>query len=70
MTTSSLLQKGVGHITTLIEDLENWMEEKEYESVKQMKGAMSQKSVADPAAFERANYIKIIEKYKGEYKMV
>ncbi len=70
MTTSSLLQKGVGNITNLIEGLENWMEEKEYESVKQMKGAMSHKSVADPAAFERANYIKIIEKYKREYKMV
>ena len=70
MTTSSLLQKGVGNITNLIEGLENWMEEKEYESIKQMKGAMSHKSVADPAAFERANYIKIIEKYKREYKMV
>jgi dihydroorotate dehydrogenase (fumarate) len=34
-----------------------------------MKGAMSQKSVADPAAFERANYIKILEKYKGEYSL-
>lgn len=70
MTTSSLLQKGVGNITNLIEGLENWMEEKEYVSIKQMKGSMSQKSVADPAAFERANYIKIIEKYKREYKMV
>jgi dihydroorotate dehydrogenase (fumarate) len=70
MTTSSLLQKGIGNITNLIEGLENWMEEKEYESVKQMKGAMSQKSVADPSAFERANYIKIIEKYKREYKMI
>ena len=70
MTTSSLLQKGVGNITALIQGLEQWMSEKEYESVKQMKGAMSQKSVADPTAFERANYIKIIEKYKREYKMV
>jgi dihydroorotate dehydrogenase (fumarate) len=70
MTASSLLQKGAGNITNLIEGLENWMEEKEYESIKQMKGAMSHKSVADPAAFERANYIKIIEKYKREYKMV
>ncbi len=70
MLASALLQKGPAHITTLLENLDNWMEEKEYESVKQMKGAMSMKSVADPTAFERANYIKIIEKYKGEYKMV
>lgn len=70
MTTSSLLQKGVGHITNLVDGLGHWMEEKEYESIKQMKGAMSQKSVSDPTAFERANYIKIIEKYKREYKMV
>jgi dihydroorotate dehydrogenase (fumarate) len=70
MLASALLRKGPAHVTTLLENLENWMEEKEYESVKQMKGAMSMKSVADPTAFERANYIKIIEKYKGEYKMV
>ena len=69
MTTSALLKKGVGYITTLLEDLQSWMEEHEYESVKQMKGSMSQKSVADPTAFERANYIKILEKYKGEYHL-
>ncbi|MFH0952825.1 MAG: dihydroorotate dehydrogenase-like protein [Verrucomicrobiota bacterium] len=69
MSTSALLKKGVSHITTLLENLDNWMEEHEYASVKQMKGAMSQKSVADPAAFERANYIKILEKYKGEYHL-
>ena len=45
------------------------MELKEYTSVKQMKGAMSQKSVADPTAFERANYIKILEKFKSEYTL-
>lgn len=69
MTTSALLKKGIRHITTLVEDLDNWMEENEYETVRQMKGVLSQKSVADPTAFERANYIKIIEKYKGEYRM-
>jgi dihydroorotate dehydrogenase (fumarate) len=40
------------------------MEEHEYESVGQMKGSMSQKSVADPAAFERANYMKALNSYK------
>jgi dihydroorotate dehydrogenase (fumarate) len=65
MTTWSLLKLGIGHISTMLKDLEAWMEAKEYVSVAQMKGAMSQKSVADPTAFERANYIKTLEKYKG-----
>ena len=69
MTTSALLQHGPGHITTLLNGLQQWMEAKEYKSVKQMRGAMSQKNVADPTAFERANYIKILEKFKQEYSL-
>ncbi|MCX6998351.1 MAG: dihydroorotate dehydrogenase-like protein [Kiritimatiellaeota bacterium] len=69
MTTSALLRHGPGHIATLLSGLQQWMEAKEYKSVKQMRGAMSQKNVADPAAFERANYIKILEKYKQEYSL-
>jgi len=68
-TTSALLKKGIRHLTTLVEDLDHWMEENEYESVRQLKGVLSQRSVADPTAFERANYIKILEKYKNEYRM-
>ncbi len=67
MTTSALLHHGPAHATKLLAGLEEWMKAKEYSSVKQMKGAMSLKSVADPTAFERGNYIKIIEKYKAEY---
>lgn len=64
MTTSLLLKKGIGEISVLLNGLEAWMEEKEYESVEQMKGAMSSASVAEPAAFERANYLKILQSYK------
>lgn len=64
MTTSLLLKKGIGEVRTLIDGLQMWMEEKEYESVKQMKGAMSSASVAEPAAFERANYLRILQSYK------
>lgn len=67
--TSVLLKKGIPYIGTLLRDLEKWMQSKEYTSVKEMKGALSQKSVADAAAFERANYIKILEKYKGEFRL-
>jgi len=61
---SELLNNGVVRISEILKDLEKWMEEKEYESIEQMKGSMSQKSVADPAAFERANYMKALNNYK------
>ena len=57
-------------VGTLVNGLSSWMAEHEYKSVRQMKGSLSQKSVENPTAFERANYIKIIEKYKGEYQAV
>lgn len=68
-TASALIRNGPKYLATMLKDLERWMEEKEYESVEQMKGAMSQQSVADPTAFERANYIRILEKYKAEYTL-
>lgn len=63
MTTSALLMYGVEHLTILRAGLVSWMEEHEYESVRQMQGSMSQKSVAEPAAFERANYMKVLRSY-------
>jgi dihydroorotate dehydrogenase (fumarate) len=60
MTTSELLQKGIHRASEILADLRGWMEKFEYESVRQMTGSMSQKSVADPAAFERANYMKAL----------
>lgn len=67
MTTSSLLKKGISHLRALLNDLEKWMEKKEYESVEQMRGCMSHKKVANPGAFERANYIKVLESYENPY---
>lgn len=61
---SELLQKGPRRIEEILSEITAWMEEKEYESVSQMKGSMSQKSVADPSAFERANYMKALNSYK------
>jgi len=61
---SELLANGIGRISEILKQLEQWMTEKEYESLTQMKGSMSQKSVADPAAFERANYMKALNNYK------
>jgi dihydroorotate dehydrogenase (fumarate) len=63
MTTSALLHDGIGRLGTILNDLVKWMEEHEYVSIKQMQGSMSQKSVPYPAAFERANYIKVLKSY-------
>ncbi len=64
MMCSALLQNGPEHIEKTISGMLSWMEEHEYDSVAQMKGSMSQKSVADPAAFERANYVKALNRFK------
>ncbi len=60
---SVLLRKGVSELGVILNDVQTWMKEHEYESVGQMKGSMSQKSVEDPAAFERANYMKTLNSY-------
>lgn len=64
MMCSALLQRGVGHMGKVLEEVEVWMDEHEYESVSQMQGSMSQQSCADPTAFERANYMKALSTYK------
>jgi len=63
MMTSALLESGIGRIMHILTDLQEWMEEHEYESIEQMRGSMSQRSVAEPAAFERANYIKALNTF-------
>lgn len=61
MMASVLLYSGPKVLTTMLSDMEQWMEEKEYTSLEEMKGAMSSASVGDPSAFERANYIKALQ---------
>lgn len=63
MMASTLLESGVGRIMHILTDLQEWMEEHEYESIEQMRGSMSQRAVAEPAAFERANYIKALNTF-------
>jgi dihydroorotate dehydrogenase (fumarate) len=63
MVASELLAKGIGRAAEMIGDYQKWLEEKEYISTKQMKGSMSQQAVADPAAFERSNYMKVLNSY-------
>lgn len=65
MVASEFLRKGVGRATEMLESVKLWMEEHEYDSIEQMQGSMSQQSIADPAAFERANYMKVLSSYKN-----
>ena len=65
MMASNLLHSGEQVIGPMLNDLEAWMKEHEYESIQQMQGSMSQKSVKEPAAFERANYMKVLNSFRN-----
>lgn len=64
MLASALFKFGVDHLKTVETELVKWMEEREYESVRQMRGSMSQMNCADPGAFERQQYIRTLTTYK------
>lgn len=64
MMASELLRNGVQRIGAVVRELERWLAEHEYESLAQMRGSMSQLRVADPTAFERANYMKVLHSWK------
>ena len=63
MLASELIDKGPGRVTQLLDEMKAWMETFEYESVQQMRGSMSQQAVAEPAAFERGNYMKALTSF-------
>jgi dihydroorotate dehydrogenase (fumarate) len=63
MLCSVLLQRGIDHLGVVRDDLARWMEERDYASVEQLKGSMSQRSCHDPTAFERASYMKALSGY-------
>ena len=61
---SVLLKKGAKQVEVILNDMKKWMQEKEYASIEQMKGSMSYKSVAEPAAYTRANYMKTLQSFR------
>ena len=65
MTASSLYKYGIDHLRVITGDLLAWMKEMGFNSIDAFKGAMSQQHVSDPTAYERANYIKMLEGAKG-----
>jgi dihydroorotate dehydrogenase (fumarate) len=63
MLTSALLKHGIGHIATVERGMKEWMESHEYSGVEEMRGSLSQKAVANPAAYERGNYLRVLGSY-------
>jgi dihydroorotate dehydrogenase (fumarate) len=61
MLCSTLLRNGVNHVRVIEHGLREWMERREYESVRQMQGSMSQLRCPDPGAFERAQYMRAVK---------
>jgi dihydroorotate dehydrogenase (fumarate) len=64
MMASNLLHHGIQAIPSMLNELSGWMETREYQSIVQMQGSMSRRSVAEPAAFERANYMKVLNSFR------
>jgi dihydroorotate dehydrogenase (fumarate) len=63
MLTSALLQRGIAYVRELDANIADWMVRHDYESIRQMRGSMNAAAVAEPAAFERANYLKVLGSY-------
>jgi len=66
----TLLRHGFNYIKVMEEDMKHWMEEHEYDSVKQMQGSMSQLHCEDKSAYERAQYMKTITSYQPDHSLV
>jgi len=58
---SVLLKQGPDHLGKILKDLQTWLEVHEYESIEQLKGSMSHQHAPDPSAFERANYLQVLQ---------
>ncbi len=65
MMASELLQNGIGRIAEILAELERWLIDREYDSLQQMKGSLSQINCAEPAAFERANYMRTLNSFRS-----
>jgi dihydroorotate dehydrogenase (fumarate) len=63
MLCSTIIRHGIPQIAIIERDLAGWMAEHDYESVAQLKGSLSQAKCPEPAAFERAQYMKALTSY-------
>ena len=63
MTTSSLLLHGPEHLVELRREMVAWMEERDYDSVDQLRGSVSRSNVPDPEVYDRANYFQTLHSW-------
>ncbi len=68
MTASELVGSGIQRASSMLEELTTWMQTHEYEAITQMQGSMSQRNVVEPAAFERANYMKALSLFDNDFR--
>lgn len=64
---SCLLQHGPGKLTKILHGMESWMAEREYTSIAQLKGSMSQKNLSDPAAMARSSYLRVLDSFSPRH---
>ena len=69
ITTSALLRYGIGHMRNLVNGLTEWLDAHKVAGVGAIRGRLSHSSVADPIAFERANYISILQGWSAENRL-
>lgn len=67
MLASALMQHGIGRLRDLQIGVQHWLIDNEYESLEQLRGSLSQINCAEPAAFERANYMRVLSSYAPDY---
>jgi dihydroorotate dehydrogenase (fumarate) len=67
MMASALFTHGPEHLATVLAGVQRWLDEREYASVEQMKGSVSQVNVADPVAFTRSNYMQMLVSFTSPY---
>lgn len=68
MMTSEILLNGIGRFGEILREMTLWLEEREYLSIEELHGSLSQINIAAPAAFERANYIQIVRSYAPTFR--
>jgi len=66
MSTSALLRRGIAHMKVLGDGLKGWLTARELDTLDPVRGRLSQRNVADPTAFTRANYIRILQGYRPD----
>lgn len=66
MMASVLLEHGPAWISDVLAELVIWMDERDYHSIEQMRGSMSQRNVTEPTAYERANYMKVLQSWRPD----